>query len=51
VLKALQEGARVLAIDMDDDHLAEIRTKAGEEAVTSKKLETRWGQLPDKVIL
>jgi SAM-dependent methyltransferase len=61
VLAALRHGARVIAVDMSDEHLAEIRAKAaaldsdapgvtaGETA--EKRLETRWGRLPDQVPL
>lgn len=61
VLAALKTGARVIAIDMTDEHLQEIREKAAkehsgtegeEEAETAaERLETRWGQLPDNIPL
>lgn len=61
VLAALKTGARVIAIDMSDEHLEEIRSKAAKEHngaqganegdKMAERLETRWGQLPDKVPL
>ena len=57
VLAALKTGARVIAIDMSYEHLQEIREKAAKEhsgaegEPAAERLETRWGQLPDKVPL
>lgn len=48
-LHALATGARVVAVDMTEEHLAEIRAKAGEAVVASGQLQTRFGKLPDEV--
>lgn len=49
VLNALSADARVVAVDMTEEHLAEVRAKAGEAAVMSGQLQTRFGKLPDDV--
>lgn len=48
-LHALAQGARVVAVDMTEEHLSEVRAKAGEAAVASGQLQTRFGKLPDDV--